>query len=86
MLTVSFKKKSAKVANIADAARVYAAARDKSGQGQRSWPTGIIADDAGVTVGYISYNGNVWANEPRDWKPGMDPMHRHDNMEGRRAA
>jgi len=63
MLTVSFKKKSVAVATLADASALFSAARDKSGQGNRTWRDGIVTNEAGETVARIVYNGRVFQND-----------------------
>lgn len=63
MLTVSFKKKAIAVATLIEASAVFSAARDKSGQGGRTWRDGVVTDEAGKTVARISYNGRVYQND-----------------------
>lgn len=63
------------VASLADASRKVEAARDASGIGGSQFPTPLLYDGAGKLIGYVSYNGRVWAGHPRDWQPdGVKPI------------
>ena len=59
---------------LADASAVFSAARDKSGRGASTMPLPAIEQDAYV-VGHFSYNGRVWAQPSKAWKPGMTPIY-----------
>lgn len=63
-----------------DASNAWCAFRDKSGLGASEMP-GVpeIVDAQGRAVGYISYNGRVWPGDPREWKPGVQPL--YDNRD-----
>jgi hypothetical protein len=58
------------VASLTEASSKFCAARDKVGAGASQTPTPMLYAADGKLVGYISYNGRVWAGHPRDWKPG----------------
>jgi hypothetical protein len=39
------------------------------GAGNWTGDAGVILDDQGKRIAYVSYNGRVWANDPRkDWE------------------
>jgi hypothetical protein len=63
------------VASLAEASRKHDALRDASGHGASRWPSAHILDWQGKHVGYISYNGRIWAGWPRDWKVGDTPLY-----------
>lgn len=73
------------VASFEQASQMYCAARDAhdraTGWGASKTPTASIVDEHGKPVAFVSYNGRVWADDPRsrDWKPGATPL--YDNRE-----
>jgi len=73
-LTMVIGRRRYPVASLADASAKFCAARDKAGTGASTTPTPMLYDDAGKLVGYVSYNGRVWAGHPRDWKADGKPM------------
>ncbi len=60
-----------KAADIIEASRLYADARDASGEGFRTWPDGSVFRN-GAKVARISYNAKVW--QPGKWTPGRTPI------------
>lgn len=78
-LTLKIGRKAYAIESLADASRKVCAARDKAGIGSsRFTPPSIF--DGERQVGYVSYNGRVWAGEPRGWKAGDKPI--YDNGAG----
>lgn len=73
-LTMQIGRRRYPVATLAEASRMFCAARDKSGVGGSKTPTPILFDANGAQVAYVSYNGRVWAGNPRDWQPGNKPI------------
>lgn len=72
-LTIRIGRKAYAVPDLAAASRLVCAARDKSGVGGSRFKTPLIfAGDK--PVGYVSYNGRVWAGDPRGWKAGDKPL------------
>lgn len=67
--TLTIGRKSFQVASLAEASATYERARDASGKGYQSFPTGKI------TPGdfSVSYNGKVWPAGP--WAPGRTPLY-----------
>ena len=57
------------VATLAEASEVYCAARDASGEGGSTFPIGRLPGH------HVSYNGKVWAGNPKDWKAGNAPAY-----------
>ena len=43
--------------------------------GATETPVPRITDDAGNLVGYVAYNGKVFAGRPEDWKSGQTPLY-----------
>lgn len=75
MLTLTIHKRlTVDVADFAAASREYDQARELSNEGGSTFPTGVITE-GGKEVAYISYNAKVWANHPRDWQPGFEPLY-----------
>lgn len=74
-LFLRYGTKSVPVASIEEASRLYCAARDASGEGASTWPTGLLTGPDGEEF-FISFNGKVWADDPcrRDWRPGARPV------------
>lgn len=76
MLTLTIHKRlTVDVADLANASREYAQARELSNAGSSKFPVGVITQD-GREVAYVSYNGNVWATHPSEWQPGFEPLYR----------
>lgn len=65
------RRKPVEVADFAEASRLYAEARDKSGQGASRFPEGAIIE-GGEVIARLSYNAKVWA--PGPWKSGAEPL------------
>lgn len=78
-LTIRVGRKAYPIADYAEASRLFCAARDKAGTGGRDTPTPLIFE-GDRQVAYVSYNGRVWAGDPRDWQPGRKPL--YDNGSG----
>lgn len=73
MMTLKFGRRSVRVADFAEASKVYSTARDKAGlSGASRWPEGTIFD-GGRQVARVSYNARIW--EPGDWRPGDAPIY-----------
>jgi len=68
---LKIRTKTYDVADLAEASRVYCAAREKSGLGASRFPSGEVFD-GGRWVARVSFNGNVWGN--REWTPGEEPL------------
>lgn len=62
-----------RVASFEEASAQFSAARDKSGRGSSSMPLPEIKQDGNV-IGHFSYNGRIWAQPSKDWKPGFAPI------------
>ena len=74
-LTLAIGKRRYAVATLEDASRMFCAARDKSGFGNSKINNPLIYRPDGTLLGYVSYNGRVWPGHPREWKPGIKPLH-----------
>lgn len=72
-MTFELFGKTYRAANFAEASAQFIAARDKSGRGSSSMPLPEIRQDGNV-VGHFSYNGRIWAQPSKDWKPGYAPI------------
>jgi hypothetical protein len=62
------------VASLADASRLFCAARDAHGEGASRTPLPIILRN-GAEWGHISYNGRVWSHLPNEWSPDDAPVY-----------
>lgn len=60
--------------SLEQASRAYVSTIEHLGLGGSQTPQARIYDDGGKVVGYISYNGRVWAGDPCDWKPTDAPL------------
>ncbi len=60
------------VVDFADASRVCQEYIKTNNLGGGNWNGGEITNEAGETVGHVSYNGRVWP--PGKWVPGMKPL------------
>lgn len=78
-LTIHLGGRTYPVASLAEASRMFCAARDaaqfarRGGGGASRTPTPMLYEGDRL-VGYVSYNGRVWAGHPHDWQPGMKPL------------
>jgi hypothetical protein len=48
------------VRDLAEASRAYQAARESSGEGASTFPSGFIHDASRRIIARVSYNGRVW--------------------------
>lgn len=55
------------VASAEDASRKFLAVVACAGTGASRTPTPLIIGSDGRLIGHISYNGRVWAGDPRAW-------------------
>ena len=58
-LEIGFKR--FQIASLAEASRMFSAARDALGEGASRTPSPLIVDEQGAVIGHVSYNGRVWA-------------------------
>jgi len=56
------------LSEIRDACRTYIAKWELGGG---NWPSAVIREGK-KAVGYVSYNGRVWAGRPSDWKNAVE--------------
>lgn len=68
------KNKAYKVADLAEASRIFILARNACDEGVSRTPP-VFVNRNGRRWGHISYNGRVWAGSPRDWAPGTIPAY-----------
>ena len=68
-------RKRYQVETFQQASEVFCAARDKSGNGASRTPSPLILDEHGGAIGYVSYNGRVWAGAPQAWLSGTQPLY-----------
>lgn len=72
MMTLTIRgRHSQPVEDFASASAAYAYCREISGEGNSTFPCGVIERD-GRAVARVSYNGRVWAN--REWQVGDTPL------------
>lgn len=64
-------RRTYKVSDLAEASRLYEDARGDKRSSEMS--NGLLFDDNGVQVGYVSYNAKVWAGT--DYVPGADHLY-----------
>lgn len=75
MLTLTIRSRlTQEVADLAEASRAFSAARDESGEGGSTFPEGIVTEN-GKPVGFVSYNGKIFAKPGRKWAPGDEPIY-----------
>lgn len=76
-LTMQIGRRRYQVASLTEASRMFCTARDKAMHrgvgGSSHTPTPMIYNGDRL-IGYVSYNGRVWAGHPHDWQPGMKPL------------
>ena len=66
--------KTRKVADYAEASRLCREFLERTGKGNSRWSGGALFNGA-EQVGYVSFNGRVWAGTAREWKPGQTPLY-----------
>lgn len=66
-------RKTAQVADYAQAARLCLEYIREHGLGAGNWSGGQIYDAQGNLIALVSYNGKVWP--PGEWTPGMKPLY-----------
>lgn len=71
-LTLKIGRKHYAVPNLAEASRLYSAARDRSGLGASRVPSAPIYEGS-RQIAYISYNGRVWAGT--EYVAGAVPLY-----------
>jgi hypothetical protein len=71
------------VATFQQASEMFCKARDASGLGGSKIKTPLLVGEAGEVVGYVSYNGRVWAGSPQEWAADRAPL--YDNGSGLRS-
>jgi len=65
-LRIGRARRAVEVASLAEASRVYAELRDRSGLGASCMPEGRIHDaQTGTLVARLSYNGRAWDHDDR---------------------
>ena len=52
---------------------MFCMARDKMGEGASRTPTTLIVDESGSVIGYVSYNGRIWAGST--YVAGAQPLY-----------
>lgn len=67
-------RKTYPVADYAEASRIVCNERDRRGVGASRFPDALIYEGDNL-IGYVSYNGRVWAGNPRLWRPGHQPLY-----------
>lgn len=78
MLTLTIHRRLTQdVVDLAEASSTYGLARDLSGEGASTFPQGVVTDETGMVVAFVSYNAKVWEDDPcrRNWKPGSTPLY-----------
>jgi len=55
------------VDSFQQASEMFCRARDKMGEGASKTPSPQIVDETGSVIGYVAYNGRVFAGEPQAW-------------------
>ena len=71
-LTMSVRGKFYPVASLADASRMFCAARDKAeavGAGGASRTPCPLIYEGDKAIAYVAYNGRVFAGAPSEWTP-----------------
>ena len=81
-LSISLGGKIYPVESLEDASRRFRAVIETAGSGGAETPTPFILDESGKRIGYLSYNGRIWAGRPEEWKPGDVPIY-DSRVEGR---
>jgi hypothetical protein len=54
-------RKRYQIASFEEASSMFCMARDRLGEGASKTPSPKIVDEYGAVIGYVSYNGRVWA-------------------------
>jgi hypothetical protein len=62
------------VASLAEASRLFCAARDAHGEGASRTPVPVIFRN-GDAWGHVSYNGRVWSHLPNERSPDDAPVY-----------
>jgi hypothetical protein len=62
------------VASLAEASRLFCAARDAHGEGASRTRLPVILRN-GAEWGHVSYNGRVWSHLPGKWSPDDSPVY-----------
>lgn len=63
-MNLKCKSGTFQVSTLAEASRVFCRERDKSGLGCSKWGGGLVTDNNAI-IGYVSYNGRIWADDCR---------------------
>jgi hypothetical protein len=63
------------VSSLADASAKVSAVIDRMGIGASQFRSPLLRDSAGEVVGYVSYNGRVFAGRPERWTGATAILH-----------
>jgi hypothetical protein len=66
-------RKRFQIASFEQASLMFCAARDKAGEGASRTPSPKIVDERGEVIGFVSYNGRVWAGV--SYVPDAQPLY-----------
>ncbi len=61
------------IASFEQASQMFCMARDASGEGASTIPSPKIVDERGEVIGFVSYNGRVWAGT--SYVPDAQPLY-----------
>lgn len=60
-------RKRYQVGSFREASEMFCAARDASGFGASRIGSQLLVDERGQPIGYVAYNGRVFAGTPQAW-------------------
>jgi hypothetical protein len=75
MYLFELRGKQTPVVSLEAASRLWETIRDASGLDASHAPTPHILNAQGKHLGYVSYNGRIWAGWPCEWKAGDQPLY-----------
>lgn len=67
------------------ASEMFCAVRDRMGEGASKTPSPHIVDESGAVIGYVAYNGRVFAGKSREWTSAT-PLLFDNRVEGAREG
>ena len=76
-IEMQVKITSGELVDVKDFAEASAACRaflDEMNIGNSEWSGGPLWD-GNKQIGYVSFNGKVWAGRSKDWQVGMKPLY-----------
>ena len=72
--TFTLRRKKYALGSLAECSDAYSRVRDELGFGASRLPPAPLSLD-GSPIGYVAYNGRIFAGDPMAWKPSTEILY-----------